>query len=195
MFIEMKSRARLFVLGLLGFLLSCSKQEDSTQTYDLVPAAENAPAPERYRLLFGSSLAATEKDLQRFLASLPYDSISLERTPCFGKCPVYNVTFYRNGRAEYEAVRHLPKLGKYAGEIDPFSYGRLCYLIENSRFERMVPGYAADWTDDTECIVRVKTGSDTAEVGDYGQVGPIELWAIQEVIDGLCGRIEWKNAQ
>src|SRR5262245_54478159 len=36
-------------------------------------------------------------------ADLPYDSISLERTECYGPCPVYRVTLHRNGRAELHA--------------------------------------------------------------------------------------------
>lgn len=191
----MKTKTALWVMSLLACAPGCSEKEGSSLIYDPISASEREPAPEHYRFLFRSDFGVSENDVKRILAGLPYDSISLERTPCFGTCPVYNVTFYRNGHAEYEAVRHLPKLGKFSGEIDPFLYGRLCYLIENSSFDKMEPGYSASWTDDTACIVRVKTGSKTIEVGDYGNVGPIELWAIQEVIDGFCGRIEWKNAQ
>src|SRR5687767_6841874 len=41
-------------------------------------------------------------------ALLPYDEISLERTGCFGECPIFRVTFHRDGRAELDAKAQMP---------------------------------------------------------------------------------------
>lgn len=146
--------------------------------------------PDRYKPLYRPGLSREE--LEGFRAQLPYDRISLHRTPCYGTCPVYAITLHRNGKAELEATRHLPALGKFTGEIDPFTYGRLCYLIDNSHFKEMKSSYRASWTDDSTCVVTVAEGARRTEVSDYGRVGPIELWAIQELIDAIRQQIDWK---
>lgn len=150
--------------------------------------------PSIYWALFHGGI--TEDEIADFRAKLPYESITLERTPCFGTCPVYTVTLHRSGKAELHAVRNLPKTGNFVGELDALSFGRLCYVLDHYRFkdfkDRYLPAMA--WTDDTTCIVTARKGTkDVKKVSDYGTVGPIELWTIQQLIDGFRERIEWKS--
>jgi hypothetical protein len=171
----------------------CTKQRVVQEPPDFVASDEPASVPDRYKQLYRPGLSM--EDVEAFRTKLPYDSISLHRTPCYGTCPVYTVTLYRTGKAEFEAISHLPTLGKFTGEIDPFTYGRLCYLIDNSHFKEMKSSYRASWTDDSTCVVTVTEGTSRSEVSDYGRVGPIELWAIQELIDAIREKIQWKPAQ
>ncbi len=134
----------------------------------------------------------TPDQTKAFVTNLPYDSITLERTPCFGSCPVYSVTLYRSGKAEFHAVKNLPKIGDFSGRIDVTDFGRLCYFIQRTHFSEFKENYRANWTDDTTCIVTARTPDNKIKkVSDYGTVGPIQLWAIQQLIDGFRERIEW----
>ena len=194
-----RRRSRIVNAALLIFcsvaLASCSKQEQPQQ-----PIVENpmngtseptvANVPEIYRPFF-DTFGRTEDDVAVARARLPFDSISLVRTPCYGLCPVYEVIFHRDGKAEFTAQENLPKLGKFVGQVRLGTYGRLCYLIENSHFADLKPSYRAAWTDDTTCILTVTRGKITKAVSDYGRVGPIELWAIQELIDAIRDKTEW----
>lgn len=92
------------------------------------------------------------------------------------------------------AVRDLPALGHFVGEVDIFTYGRLCYLIDHSQFKSFKDWYEAGWTDDSTCIVTAVSGATQKRVSEYGAVGPIELWGIQQTIDSLRLGIEWKAA-
>jgi hypothetical protein len=162
-------------------------------TPGFLESSESAWVPAIYQQLYRGGLPHEEVD--QFRANLPYGSISLQRTPCYGTCPVYTITLYRTGKADFEATRYLPNLGKFTGEVDPFTYGRLCYLIDNSRLGEMKPSYSANWTDAPTCIVAFTEGTTRKEISDYGSVGPVELWAVQELIDTIRTRIEWKPAQ
>jgi hypothetical protein len=159
---------------------------------DDIESAYLATVPERYRLLYEPGL--DEDDRTKLRQLLPFESISLSRDGCFGDCPVYSVTFHRTGNAEFEATAYLPELGKFTGKIDLKTYGRLCYLIDHSRFQDMKPRFSSNWTDDSTCVVAITQGEKRTEVSDYGSVGPIELWAIQELIDATRGDIAWTPA-
>ncbi len=46
----------------------------------------------------------------------PKDSlvISFDKTPCFGRCPVYKVKVYQSGFALYEGINFAEKMGMYS---------------------------------------------------------------------------------
>lgn len=152
-----------------------------------------ADVPEPYRPFIDGHPSSDE--IAALLKRLPFDSIALRRTPCYGNCPVYEVTFYRDGRAEYHAQQHLPQIGHFVGEVYPGDYARLCYLIESSGFGTFQPSYRASWTDDATCIVTVTKGASSTAVSAYGRVGPIQLWAIQQTLDAFKNGTEWKPAK
>jgi hypothetical protein len=121
-----------------------------------------------------------------------YESISLERTACYGTCPVYTVTLHRDGRAEYKPRAHLPQRGDFEGMVSEFEFERLSYFLEMRGFEQMKARYEVGYTDASTCIVKAVSASGTKVVSDYGGAGPVDLWAIQGLIDGIRERIDWK---
>lgn len=188
----MKTKLLTLICAVLIPLTGCQKQAIIAEPVDFTAehAMDLTAVPDHYRKLYDGHFI--DQEVEAFRAKLPYDSISLTRSPCFGTCPVYSVTFHRDGKAELVATRHLPTLGKFTGEINPLTYGRLCYFIEHSRFEEMKASYRANWTDDTTCTITITQGAARTEVEDYGSVSPIELWAIQEALDSIRQKIEWK---
>lgn len=51
----------------------------------------------------------------------PKDSlvIAFDKTPCFGRCPVYKVKVYASGFAIYEGVNFAEKMGLYSTQLKP----------------------------------------------------------------------------
>lgn len=43
--------------------------------------------------------------------------IGFEKTPCFGRCPVYKVKVYQSGFATYEGLNFTEKLGMYSAHF------------------------------------------------------------------------------
>jgi Domain of unknown function (DUF6438) len=176
---------------------SCSKPKEAKEEWKEVRAAPwvsvASNIPPVYMPFFSVGMDPNEVETAR--SRLPFESVSLRRTPCFGTCPVYEMVLHRDGKAELDAQAHTSKLGKFTGEVTLFTYGRLCYLIESSHFSEMNSNYEANVTDLPTCIVTVSNGTTMKSVSDYGRVGPIQLWAIQEVLDRVKDEIEWKPAQ
>lgn len=42
---------------------------------------------------------------------------SIERSPCFGKCPTYKMTIYSDGFVEFEGIRNTEMIGNYTTTI------------------------------------------------------------------------------
>ncbi len=188
-------RTRLLIISCLA-LVSCSKSKEEVTVIEVLPLTASdvrADIPSVYQPFFSPGFA--KQDVNTTRSRLPFDSISISRTACLGTCPVYDMVLHRDGTAALNAQAHLPKLGKFIGRTHLNTYGRLCYLIENSHFEDMNTIYRANWTDDSTCIVTVTSGAKVKSVSDYGTVGPIELWAIQELLDAVKDEIAWKLAK
>ena len=39
---------------------------------------------------------------------------SIERTPCFGKCPTYKISIYQSGYVIYEGKQHVKNIGLFS---------------------------------------------------------------------------------
>ena len=48
---------------------------------------------------------------------MSYDYVQMRRTACFGRCPIYNVELYKNGRLKYTGVRFVKDSGVYEKNI------------------------------------------------------------------------------
>jgi len=182
---------------MLIFLGACSKREhqyqDTTKPVVFFAPAAVTNVPDIYKPLYLGEISADK--IEAFRAALPYESISLERTSGAGSNPVYRVTLYRSGQAEFEATAFLPKTGRFTGQVDLPTYARLCYVLDNSRFNDFQDKYRANPLDNTACIVTVSAGKSQKTVTDYGTIGPIQLWAVEQVIDGIRQGIDWKPVQ
>jgi Domain of unknown function (DUF6438) len=47
------------------------------------------------------------------------DEFSLERTECFGPCPVYKVTIRLDGSVRYVGKKNVQRIGTYTGNAIP----------------------------------------------------------------------------
>jgi len=174
--------------------------------------ASSGEVPKPFHFLVEGSIG----DLNAAWANLPFDRITFERTTCFGACPAYKVTFYRGapksgrnesyadrfGRAELNVTRtslrdkyfpHFPEaVGNFEGWVDISTFARLSYLIQNSGLH-LRDRYVAGWTDSASTIVSVSGPGISKTILDYGGVGPIELWGIQESIDSAAKSVAWKR--
>ena len=149
--------------------------------------------PPTYRFLSQSGVGV--KDVDSIWAALPYDSIYLRRDPCFGTCPMYDATFYRGGRARYHGIRFVGQVGDFQGEVTLQDYGRLAYLLDRFEFMTLPDSFSVQVTDlPGATLVATRKPGGTKAVHDYGYVGPVELWTLMQVFDGVVGRIQWKKS-
>ncbi len=97
----MKAGIQIIFLALLAFSCKSNKDaadsasvENENSTPDTVVVVMEKPAEQKDSLLIG-----------------------FEKTPCFGRCPVYKVRVYRSGFATYEGLNFTEKLGMYSSNF------------------------------------------------------------------------------
>jgi hypothetical protein len=151
------------------------------------PVAETVPT--EFKELYSGNLS-TEK-VPAMWAGLPYNSITLERTACYGPCQVYRVTFHRGGRVDLNATNWQGKKGDFVGYASILDYGKLCHLLTQSRFDMLASQYGFVTTDSPTYIVTAVGPDNTKRVSENGSFGPVELWGIQQAIDGVAQSIRW----
>ena len=63
--------------------------------------------------------------------------ITLERTACFGTCPVYKVTVKRDGNVTFEGTEFVKETGMHSGKISGQQFQQLAAKIEQIGFLRL----------------------------------------------------------
>jgi hypothetical protein len=122
--------------------------------------------------------------------------ISMERTMCYGPCPVYKVIFRNDGTAIYNGEAHVEKLGKYKGEIDEQDFKFLLEFMKKLNFTQLKDEYTIPITDCANTITTMMiNGDEVKRVNNYADAGPMEIWAIEKVIDGIINDIYWEKAE
>lgn len=131
-------------------------------------------------------------------AAMP--AISLERTPCFGGCPVYAVAVSPSGEVTYEGKAHVRQLGKASAKITQQKVEALLVELEKAGYFSMADRYAASEpacgrysTDSPSVITSVTIRGRTKRVEhDYGcGSAPGALVVLERRIDDVLGSGRW----
>jgi hypothetical protein len=126
--------------------------------------------------------------------------ISLERTPCFGSCPVYRVEVSASGEVRYEGKAHVRKAGVATGNVTKEQVRRLLSDLESAGYfafpERYTAGEPACGryvTDSPTVITSATVGGRTKTVThDYGCSGaPGALTVLERRIDDVLSSGQW----
>ena len=124
--------------------------------------------------------------------------ITLERTACFGACPIYNLTIFSDGTVQYVGTRFVKKLGSATGRI---SRRKLRGLIRE--FDRIdyfnldddyTPGSRAcphAPTDMPSAITSFTRKGNTKTIRHYHGCHEESLTALENKIDQVVNTKRW----
>lgn len=71
----------------------------------------------------------------------------IKETPCFGKCPVYEMEIYRNGFVKYTGRNFVEKEGEYQKTISKKEVESLIDLFNEAAFFSLKDEYQGEMTD------------------------------------------------
>ena len=125
--------------------------------------------------------------------------ITLERTPCFGTCPVYKVTLQNDGTVIFEGKEYVKEAGRRSGKISAKQFQQLVAKVEQIGFftlndeyltKKNADGSETRITDMPSRITTVKRGPESKRVRNYFG-GPDSLKELEELIDKISNSARW----
>jgi len=138
-------------------------------------------------LLNSSALCQDKTGIQEF---------SLERTECFGPCPVYRATIRSDGTVTYVGIKNVPRLGIYTGNANPYVIKHLSELVGQINFFSLENEYSSEMTDQPTAVTSVLRGGERKTVRNYGLSGPSLLWAFESSMDAAIASVtDWVKKQ
>jgi hypothetical protein len=128
--------------------------------------------------------------------------ITLERTQCFGPCPVYKVTIYDDGKVEYEGKEFVKVKGSAQGQITKEAVHELIRDFEKINYFKLDEGYGEEfnncpelWTDYPTAITSLKLRDDKKTVRHYlgcrGSRVLDQLVELENKIDRVVNTERW----
>ena len=165
--------SRVAVL-LIGVVAACSPRP---------PATGGTPTP------YGEPSAAAEPPV-----------VTLERTPCFGTCPVYQVAISRSGTVRFVGQHHVTQQGGATAEIPVARVDSLLRELEAGGYFGFADAYVMNSpacgqyaTDSPTVITSASAGGRRKTIRhDYGcNAAPQELGRLERLIDEVAGTSRW----
>jgi hypothetical protein len=143
--------------------------------------------------------AATPADRSTSSAA-PAPAITLERTACFGGCPVYTISVSPSGEVQYDGRAHVRKVGAATGKVPSQLVDALLSELERGgyftfaeRYTSPEPACGRYVTDSPTIITSVTLGGRTKQIThDYGcGAVPGALTVLERRIDEALNSGQW----
>lgn len=119
---------------------------------------------------------------------------SLKRTPCYGRCPVYEVQFYSNGQALYNGERNVQRQGIYLASVPDSTIRRILEKAEEIRFfslSNLYPENGKPIADLPQSIIYFNDGRQEKTITN-NHLPPKELLAFERLLDSLAAGLNWQ---
>ncbi len=140
-------------------------------------------------MLFGCQTAPSVKKDEAAVTTAPEALVSLERTPCFGACPVYVVSVLSDGTTRFEGKRHVKITEPVEVKLEASVLEKLKAAFEKSEFAKW-PDYTRTSVSDMPTVVLTYEGHTVRHYrGD--EKAPPELTALEDEVDAIIGTDRW----
>lgn len=126
--------------------------------------------------------------------------ITLERTACFGGCPVYALTISGDGTVTYDGKQNVQRVGRATARISPeqvrglvTEFEQAGYFALSNRYVYGAPSCPLYAADSPSAITSIKLGQRTKRIEhDYGCDGsPAKLRELGRKIDQVVQSGQW----
>ena len=118
-------------------------------------------------------------------------TVTLERTPCQGPCPVYRVTVFGSGDVRYFGEAHVARTGAHRWKISGRRLERLAEAFERARYSRLEDRYTdREFAGAPGCLTSVEYedgGSKSVEHYHGDPSAPDALTELEDELDRILG--------
>lgn len=119
----------------------------------------------------------------------------LQRTPCFGRCPIYTVSFYENGFVLYKGEKWVEREGMYSSLATEKQLNKIRDKAEAINFFELKDQYDNEHVTDLPSTITTLKGEQGFKVVANRYEGPEKLEELEKLIDELVDSLEWKEVE
>jgi len=112
-------------------------------------------------------------------------TIILEKTPCYGTCPVYVITIKGTGEVMYEGKEHVTKKGKYQKKLSDKEVNKLFNAFECSNFSDFRSEYTEEVSDMPTTYLTFEHRGYKKKITDY-YGAPEELKKLEKMVEEIA---------
>jgi hypothetical protein len=121
--------------------------------------------------------------------------ITLERTPCYGSCPVDTLELRVDGTALYTGKENTDRIGQFTGTLQKREFDKLAlWLVTEGVFE-LNTSYGTPNVDSPAQVIRIVRGGKSKWVVNNSMDRSLQVLAMERVILAVSEVIEWQPSK
>lgn len=120
--------------------------------------------------------------------------ILLERTWCYGSCPVDRLLLRADGTAEYTGLENTPRTGRFTGKFWTGDFDQLAQWLVTEDFFALNARYGSPNVDTPDSLIRVVRGGESKSVINHSINHSLQVWGMENVIRAVAADIAWQPA-
>lgn len=128
-----------------------------------------------------------------------FSTVTFERMPCFGTCPVYRVSVSGSGNVSFEGLRNVDSVGTYTGHIDASAVSKLARAFEDAKYFSLQSSYGqancTPYATDAPRVLTSVTTPDQSKTIEHdlgcGDKAPSALPDLYRKFDEIIGTSRW----
>ena len=120
------------------------------------------------------------------------DSIyaSIKRTPCYGRCPIYEAVIYKSGYVIYNGNRFVERIGKHKSRLTQDQLAQIATKANSIGYFELENKYDSPVTDFPTTITAVNASGKSKTISNRVG-GPDSLKEYEKYLDGLLNGLGW----
>jgi hypothetical protein len=126
--------------------------------------------------------------------SVPKDSLAVyfEKTPCFGRCPVFKIKVYRSGFATYEGLNFAEKMGLYSYRFSEADLEKIYNMAKEIGYFDLESEYNDPRVTDLPSVISEINLNDESHRVKARMGVPQELKDFHENLGVMLNERDWK---
>lgn len=127
--------------------------------------------------------------------SIPEDAVVyMERTQCYGTCPIYTYYVLEDGTAKYIGKEHVEKTGTYYTTLSPDEMEDLINLFYKYDFFKYENRYVDLISDLPTTYIYFSHNGEEKKITDY-HGAPESLKKLEKEVDNFMESLEWEKKE
>jgi hypothetical protein len=123
---------------------------------------------------------------------IDFNEIKISSSPCYGNCPIFELTISKTKKAIYNAKENNKLTGIYKSNLEDKVFADLVGLLIYINIDSLKNDYKIGWTDNPSIDIEIKYNGLSKKIHDYGLEGTFGLKHLYEVLYKLKATQDWE---